>query len=141
MRLSDSVFIRLLLTLRLPAADYVVLGSAPLLAVGLKSKVHDLDIVARGEAWRVASECGSIEPARSGRGLRIVLFGGDIEVFDHWIGFWHTDVDALIDSAQLIDGVPFLPLVDTLAWKRGLGRAKDICDIALIEHHLAVPAR
>jgi hypothetical protein len=70
---------------------------------------------------------------------RIVLHHGDIEVFDHWVGGL-TDVDALIDSAEFIDGVPFLSLADTLTWKRGLGRAKDLLDIALIEHHLAVPA-
>jgi hypothetical protein len=34
-----------------------------------------------------------------------------------------------------------MSLVDTLRWKRGLGRAKDLADIALIERRLAVPVR
>jgi len=140
MALSDHRLIRLLATLALPPSDYVVTGSGPLLAHGLKDSIHDLDLLARGEAWELAAGKGRMIPSRSGLGCRIVLHHGDIEVFDHWVGGL-TDVDALIDSAELIEGVPFLSLADTLTWKRGLGRAKDLLDIALIEHHLAVPAR
>ena len=140
MALSDHRLIRLLAKLALPPSDYVVTGSGPLLAHGLKDSIHDLDLLARGEAWELAAGKGRIIPSRSGLGCRIVLHHGDIEVFDHWVGGL-TDVDALIDSAEFIDGVPFLSLADTLTWKRGLGRAKDLLDIALIEHHLAVPAR
>lgn len=140
MALSDHRLIRLLAKLALPPSDYVVTGSGPLLAHGLKDSIHDLDLLARGEAWELAAGKGRMIPSRSGLGCRIVLHHGDIEVFDHWVGGL-TDVDALIDSAEVIDGVPFLSLADTLTWKRGLGRAKDLLDIALIEHHLAVPAR
>jgi hypothetical protein len=106
----------------------------------LKTTVHDLDLVARGEAWRKAAERGRVTLAASGLGLRVELFGGRIEVFDHWLaGF--SDVDAMIDSAARVQGIPFMSLGDTLRWKRRLGRAKDLADIALIEHRLAVPAR
>lgn len=140
MVLSDHVLIRLLAGLRLPPSDYVVTGSGPLLAYGLKTTVHDLDLVARGEAWRKAAALGRVTLAASGLGLRVELFDGRIEVFDHWLaGF--SDIDAMIDSAVRVQGIPFMSLSDTLRWKRGLGRAKDLADIALIEHRLAVPAR
>lgn len=139
MVLSDHVLIRLLAGLRLPPSDYVVTGSGPLLAYGLKTTVHDLDLVARGEAWRTAVEHGRVTFAASGLGLRVELFEGRIEVFDHWLaGF--SDVDAMIDSAERVEGIPFMSLADTLRWKRGLGRAKDLPDIALLERSLAVPA-
>jgi hypothetical protein len=138
MVLSDHRLIRLLATLRLPPGDYVVTGSGPLLAHGLKTVIHDLDVVARGKAWKRAAGHGPVSLAASGSGLRVVLFDGKIEVFDHWIGEF-TDIDAMIDSAESIDGIPFLPLADTLRWKRALGRAKDLRDVALIERHLAVP--
>ena len=140
MALSDHRLFRLLDKLALPTHDYVVTGSGPLLAHGLKANIHDLDLLARGEAWAIAAEEGDIIPAKSGRGNRIVLFHGDLEVFDHWVGGM-TGLDAMIESAELIEGVPFMSLVDTLRWKRDLGRAKDLADIRLIERHLAVPAR
>jgi hypothetical protein len=140
MALSDHRLIRLLETLALPASDYVVTGSGPLLAHGLKDTIHDLDLVARGPAWELVAAKGKVIPSQSGLGRRIVLHHGDIEIFDHWLGGL-TDIDAMIDSAELIEGVPFLTLRDTLRWKRGLGRAKDLPDIALIERHLAVPVR
>jgi hypothetical protein len=140
MTLSDHKLIRLLESLALPASDYVVTGSGPLLAHGLKNDIHDIDVVARGRAWEMVARLNRPRRSRSGPGLRVVLFGGDIEVFDHWVGGL-TDVDAMIDSADLFDGLPFLSLTDTLRWKRGLGRAKDLADIALIERHLSVPVR
>ena len=140
MALSEHKLIRLLEGLALPVSDYVVTGSGPLLAHRLKGEIHDIDLVARGRAWEMAARDNRPRRSKSGLGLRIVLFGGDIEVFNHWLGGL-TDIDAMIDSSELIEGVPFLSLADTLRWKRGLGRAKDLSDIALIEHHLAVPAR
>jgi hypothetical protein len=140
MALSDHRLFRLLDKLALPPSDYVVSGSGPLLAHGLKANIHDLDLLARGKAWRIAAAEGDIIPANSGYGRRIVLFDGDLEVFDHWVGGL-TDLDAMIDSAELIEGVPFMSLADTLRWKRGLGRAKDLADIRLIERHLSVPSR
>lgn len=140
MTLSDHKLIRLLESLALPASDYVVTGSGPLLAYGLKNDIHDIDVVARGRAWEMATRLRRPRRAQSGLGLRVVLSGGDIEVFDHWVGGL-DDVDAMIDSADFVDGLPFLSLTDTLRWKRGLGRAKDLADIALIERHLSVPAR
>ena len=38
--------------------DFVIFGSAPLLAHGLRQHVRDLDVVARGTAWRRASRHG-----------------------------------------------------------------------------------
>lgn len=140
MALSERRLFRLLGKLALPLGDYVVTGSGPLLAHGLKTEIHDLDLVARGKAWELAASMAPVITAQSGCGRRIVLHRGEIEIFDHWVGGL-TDVDAIIDGAELIDGVPFMSLQDTLRWKRGLGRAKDLADAVLIEHHLAVPAR
>lgn len=137
MALSEHRLIRLLEKLALPASDYVVTGSGPLLAHGLRNDIHDIDVVARGKAWEQAAALGRVRRSKSGLGRWIVLADGEIEVFDHWVGGL-TDVDAMIDGAELVDGIPFLPLRETLRWKRGLGRAKDLPDIALIERHLAL---
>ena len=140
MALSERRLFRLLEKLALPSGDYVVTGSAPLLAHGLKSSIHDLDLVARGKAWEIAASMAPVVGSQSGFGLRIVLNHGAIEVFDHWVGGL-TDVDAIVDNAEFVDGVPFMSLKDTMLWKRGLGRAKDLADVRLIEQYLSVPAR
>ena len=140
MALSEHRLFRLLGKLALPVDDFVVTGSGPLLAHGLKASIHDLDLVARGEAWEIAAAEAPVMTSRSGLGRRIVLFHGAVEVFDHWVGGL-TDVDAMIDGAEFVEGVRFLSLQDTLRWKRGLGRAKDLADVQLIERYLSVPAR
>jgi hypothetical protein len=46
------------------------------------------------------------------------------------------DIDALIDGAERIDGLPFARLEDVLAWKRSYGRHKDLEHVRLIERYL-----
>jgi len=140
MALSEHRLFRLLGKLALPVDDFVVAGSGPLLAHGLKASIHDLDLVARGKAWDLVASAAPVIGSRSGLGRRIVLYNGAVEVFDHWVGGLN-DVDALIDGAESIEGVRFMSLQDTLRWKRGLGRAKDLADVQLIERYLSVPAR
>ena len=141
MALSEHRLFGLLERLALPADDFVVTGSGPLLAHGLRASIHDLDLVARGKAWELAAAKAPVARSQSGLGRRIVLFHGVVEVFDHWLSE-SVDVDAMIERAELIEGVPFMSLQDTLRWKRRLGRAKDLADIRLIERYLSsVPAR
>jgi hypothetical protein len=137
--LTERRLFRLLEKLALPPRHYVVAGSGPLLAHALNESIHDLDLVARGKAWEIAETLGPIVGSQSGFGRRIALNHGAIEVFDHWVGGL-TDVEAIIDNAEFVDGVPFMSLKDTMIWKRGLGRAKDLVDIRLIEDYLSVPA-
>ncbi|WP_328583909.1 hypothetical protein [Streptomyces sp. NBC_00370] len=144
MAISESRLRTLLATLDLPPRDYVVAGSAPLLVHHLKPEISDLDLVARGTAWARAVELGRPGPAASGNGLRVGLTGAPVEIFDCWhpIRQFGVDVDTdrLIDESEMIDGVHFLSLSLTLIWKRSLGRAKDLADVALIEGHLAQTA-
>ena len=54
----------------------------------------------------------------------------------HWESY-STTAEAAIASATLIDGVPFMNLNELIKFKRGLGRAKDLADIVMIEAYLA----
>ena len=109
--------------LGLPAGDYALHGSAPMLAHGLLSEIHDIDIVARGTAWERATTLGEIGRAASG-GDRLVRLPGEIELFDGWLG---EDRDALIDGAIWHHGLPLVRLggEEVLRFKRRLNRAKD----------------
>jgi hypothetical protein len=97
--------------------------------------VTDLDVVARGEAWKIAMNVADPTPPPSGYGLRVVLFDGAIEVFDRWLP-GTADTDELIDGAELIQGIPFCPLSVVLAWKRRSDREKDRADIRAIRAYL-----
>ena len=118
--------------LDLPEGDYAVFGSGPLAARGLWGELRDLDVVARGAAWERAKGLEPVRPAPEGDPV-VRLKGGAIEVFGGWLGW---DIDALIDDAEMIDGLPFARLKDVLAFKRSHGRPKDIAHVRLIEDHL-----
>ncbi|MEU8538974.1 hypothetical protein AB0C52_03075 [Streptomyces sp. NPDC048717] len=135
MELRRHPFIHKLLSLGLPAADYVVAGSGPLLAHGLRDEVTDLDVVARGDAWKIATSMADPVRAPSGHGFMVLLFDGGIEIFDRWLP-GGAGVDALIDSAEVIQGIPFCPLVEVLEWKIRSNREKDQPDIRAIAQYL-----
>lgn len=118
--------------LALPSGQWVVHGSGPMVLRGLLPEVNDLDIVARGTAWRAALDLGT--PV-AGRHDLVVRYRSDVEI---WSGWFDDDVDALIDAAELVDGVPIAPLRAVLAFKERLARPKDAGHIALLRSHLGV---
>jgi hypothetical protein len=126
--------LNVLLELELDAEDHAVFGSAPLFMHGLKDSLRDLDVIARGEAWKQALELSErgvlLEPEMppSGRGLMIRHPEESIEIFDVWP---NVDVDELIDTAEIIDGIRFVQVGDVLAWKATSGREKDRRDVAV----------
>ncbi|TMR12386.1 M20/M25/M40 family metallo-hydrolase [Nonomuraea turkmeniaca] len=117
--------------LNLPLGEYVVCGSAVLYVRGLRSRVGDLDVLARGPAWTTVLSLG-VPPsaALSGHGLVVNHPTHAIEFVDRWTPGWPTDY--LIASADLIDGIPFMRLGDVLAWKQRARRSKDLPDIAAV---------
>jgi hypothetical protein len=124
-----------LLALQLPPDDYAIFGSGPMLAHRLKTEVRDLDVIARGTAWAAAARLCPPVAAPSGSGLMVELDGGTLQIFSAWTSpDWN--VDRLIDEADVVGGIRFVPLVLVLAWKRQSGRPKDLADIKVIEAYL-----
>jgi hypothetical protein len=121
-------------SLNLPAGDFALHGSAPILAHGLVDEVNDVDIVARGRAWKRATE---LAPVVAGRQDDVVRPLPRVEIFDGWLG---DDADTLIDQATMVNGLPCVTLAAVLAFKRRLRRTKDAEHIRLIERYLAEQA-
>jgi|GEM_PF-1887196 len=71
---------------------------------------------------------------------RLLLAGGDIEIFDRWFPGAGWNIDDLIDGADVVSGIRFVALQEVLAWKRAMKREKDSEHIRLIEAHLSGPA-
>lgn len=133
--LQQHPLVRALTELDLPSTDYVIAGSGPLLAHGIRDEVSDLDIVTRGPAWELAQTMGPLSTAPWENVQRVLLRRGRLEVLNGWFpSTW--DIDEFIDNRVLIDGLPFAPLDRVLQWKRTLGRAKDLDDIDAILRYL-----
>lgn len=137
-RLRDHPLIRRLLSLGLDPDDFVIFGSGPLLAHGLRDDIADLDILARGSAWRRALDHRdyTLELGPHSQELMLRFFGGTIEISEYWIdGTW--DVDSLIDTAEVFDldprdryaKLPFARLATVWNYKLNLNRAKDRPDL------------
>ncbi|MFJ6179869.1 hypothetical protein [Streptomyces sp. NPDC092295] len=138
MMLRDHPFFHNLFSLRLPAEDYVISGSGPLLLHGIRREIGDLDVVARGAAWEVARRFGTSEEAPLGWAQRISLMNGSIEVLNGWFDY---SVDSLIMEAEVFEGIRFMPLLRVIEWKlrlveNGVGRDKDLRDISDIRVYL-----
>jgi hypothetical protein len=134
MGIADHPLFVKLARLELPIEHYVIAGSGPMLAHGLERQVHDVDVVARKDAWDRAEALGEVVPAPYGRARAVYLYDGDIEVLDSWFDW---TADQLIDDAEIIDGLPFVSLKFTLEWKLEYGnRPADGRDIQMLEEVL-----
>ncbi|MEU3492194.1 hypothetical protein ABZ747_01705 [Kitasatospora cineracea] len=118
--------------LDLPAGDYVVCGSGPLYARGLRERIGDLDVLARGRAWAIATALARPVRPPSGHGWAVYHPAAALEIVDRWTPGWPTE--QLIDGADVIDGIRFMNLACVLRWKQTARRPKDLPDIAAIQH-------
>ena len=123
-------------SLELPAEDFAIFGSGPMYPRGIKELGHDIDIVARGNAWEKALTYAEPNFTWKDSGAKAMsLFEGQIEIFDGWgPGKW--DVNELIDSADIFDGIRYVNLDNLIKWKKEMGRTKDLEHIKLIEEYL-----
>jgi len=114
----------LLRSLDLPHGDYAVFGSGPLLVSGIIDDAADLDVIARGAAWVHAQTTGAMVHLAE-HGVTIAsFFDGAVTVGNRWaIGSF--SVDSLIDSADVIEGLPFVDLDQVRAYKLIADRPKD----------------
>ncbi|MBK5267417.1 MAG: hypothetical protein JJE47_08265 [Acidimicrobiia bacterium] len=112
-------------SLDLPPGDFAVFGSGPLIIRGIIDGTNDLDVISRGPAWERACVVGEVEFVEE--------YGVDIvQCFDHAItigrswGYGEFDINQLIDTAETIDGLPFVQLEHVIAYKQIAGRPKDL---------------
>lgn len=134
-RVTASDIQRRLAELGLPEGDYALHSSAALVLRGILDEAGDLDIVARGAAWRRALamlDDGAV--LDSGRQDLRVSVAEDVEIYDGWMG---DDADAVIGRSELVAGVRCASLADIVAMKERLGRPKDVAHLGRIAAYLA----
>ena len=117
----------LLRGLELPGGDYAVFGSGPLIVRGVVAGTNDLDVICRGAAWEQVRSLGTERLFSEGNPY--------VEMFDGLLTFGITwkygvfDLDELINTAEWIDGLPFVLLEHVVTYKRAAGRRKDLAHL------------
>ena len=119
-----------LLDLGLSEGDWALFGSGPLLVRGWIDEVGDLDVISRGAAWEKARQLGRLQTVAGG--IEIAVIGSHITVGTSW-AYGDPDVGHLIDTAEMIDGLPCVTIDHVVAYKRIAGRPKDRAHLAVIE--------
>ena len=97
--------------------------------------VGDLDVIARGPAWDIALEIGTLAHLAE-HDVDVVVIDDDITIGNRW-AYGDASVDDLIETAELIDDVPCVLLEHVIAYKRILRRSKDFRHLAIIESRSA----
>ncbi len=122
--------------LNLPLGQYVVFGAGPLAAHGVR-ETTDVDLFVTPTLYQALKADGWEEKELTNPPGGVCLFRGIYEADDTWhYGDYDPKPEELIQAAEVIEGVPFAPLVEVLKWKRAFGRPKDVADVGLIERHL-----
>jgi hypothetical protein len=122
----------------LPLGQYVVFGSGPLMAHGIRDSA-DVDLFVTPTLYQTLKADGWEEKELNNPPGGVCLFRGIYEADDTWhYGVYDPTPEQVISVAEVIHEVPFAPLTEVLRWKRAFGRPKDVADVELIERHLSV---
>lgn len=121
-------------SLNLPAGSFVVFGSGPMVAAGIR-ETDDIDMFVTTEVWQSLKDAGwrQIDKGVDDRPLARDVF----DVHDNWnFSFYAATLAYLLETADTFDGVPFASLDEVRKWKIASGREKDLRDIELIDKYL-----
>ncbi len=121
--------VRELVELALPIGDWALFGSGPLLMRGWIDEVGDIDIISRGRAWEQAQTLGTRLELIDGP--LIYEIGEGITVGSSW-AYGNFSIDDLIDTSEIIDGIPCVRLKYVVAFKEIADRPKDRDHLASI---------
>ena len=105
-------------------------GSGPLIVRGVIEATNDLDIICRGAAWERVQEIGEISSFDDANEC-VNLLDGRITFGVTW-KYGEFDLDELIDTAEIIDDLPFVTLKHVTAYKEAADRPKDREHLALL---------
>ncbi len=123
----------LLRSVELPIGDHAVFGSGPLIVRGIIEATNDLDVISRGRAWKRALSRGELVVLPDGDEI-VSCFDGAVTIGRSW-AYGDFDIDELINTAEVIDGIPFVRLEHVVRYKEIAARPKDVAHLALLKAH------
>ena len=120
--------------MNLPMGEYAIFGSGPLLIRGIIDDSNDLDIICRGAAWDRVRKVGELRYLKQYDVTIATMADGRITFGSEW-GIGNFDVNVLIDTAEEIQGLPFVRLEHVIEYKRIANRRKDIRHLDAIDKY------
>ena len=119
--------------LNFPIGEYVLVGSGPLAARGIR-EASDLDIAVSPKLLKQLIDSKKYQEVQ--KYGKVFLEADNIDIIPRldWKDYPMTTVEA-IKTAYLINGYPFLNIKETIKFKKALGREKDFRDIKLLEDY------
>ena len=118
--------------LELPTGDYAVFGSAPLAVRGIIPTCNDLDILCRGAIWKTVCQAGTTEFLPNYNVTIASFYEGKVTFGTTW-GIGKFDIDELIDTAEIIDSLPFVRIEHVISYKNIRSSAKDLLHLKALE--------
>jgi hypothetical protein len=115
-----------------------VFGSGPLIVRGIIEATNNLDVISRGAAWEKACELGELVTLAEHNVDIVSFLDGAITIGTSW-AYGDVDIDGLIDTADIIDGLPFARLEHVVKYKEIAGRTKDLEHLRLLKASIHAP--
>jgi len=122
----------LLKSLHLSAGDYAIFGSGPLIVREIIPASNDLDVICRGNAWKTVQKKGESEYLSDYDVTVVTMCDGRLTFGSEW-AIGDFDINELIDSAEIIDGLPFVRLEHVACYKGISKRPKDLEHLKALE--------
>jgi len=121
--MSDDLFDNVK-RLDLPQQDMAIFGSGPLIIRNIIPFTNDLDIICRGEVWEAVIATGQSQFLPEYDTTIVSMENGAITFGTAW-GIGQFDINTLIDTAEVIQGLPFVQLRYVIEYKKIRGLPKD----------------
>ena len=120
--------------LNLPLGEYVLVGSGPLAARGIR-EANDLDIAVTDKLWDELLNSGLYQTVEKWGKLFLQAEEVDIIRELNWESY-PTRVAEAIRTAEIINGYPFLNVAELIKFKTAIGREKDFKDLEMLADYL-----
>lgn len=120
--------------LNLPKGSYVVFGSCPMAAAGIR-EANDIDLLVSEEIFKQLQKAGWRTKNKGPKDNLLVK--NVFEAHPKWdFSSYNPTLTQLLLTANFIDEIPFAALEEVQKWKAAFGRPKDLKDIKLIDKYL-----
>ena len=111
--------------LNLPPGDFAIFGSGPLAIRGIIPVCNDLDVLCRRKAWEIVRSMGKIEFLPEYDVTVVTMCEHSLTFGTEW-GIGDFDIDQLIDTADIINELPFVQLEHVIRYKKMRFSEKDV---------------
>jgi hypothetical protein len=118
--------------LNLPPQGYAIFGSGPLAVRGIIPLANDVDVICREEVWNIVSQIGTVEYLPEYDVSIVSMADGALTFGTKW-GIGNFDVDELIATAEIINGLPFVSLEHVICYKKIRSSEKDLLHLGALE--------